>query len=112
MEYFRKKPEIISKVAKAFLMKDETGGRTLIHPTLTHYLAKLFNNRSLLNKYFTINIDNLEEDFLPPEKVTHVYGTVGQRKELKVNNVKKVVGPQCVKCGKVDNLNRYLEIVR
>lgn len=93
LDYFRKKPEVISKVAKAFLMKDENAARTLIHPTLTHYLAKLFYDRSLLNRYFTINIDNLEEDFLPPEKVTHVYGAVSQRKELKVNNVKKVVGP-------------------
>jgi len=43
---------------------------------VTHYFSKLLNDKELLKKYITINIDNLEEDFLPPNKIVQAYGAI------------------------------------
>jgi len=40
-----------------------------------------------------MNIDNLEQDFLPSDKVTHVYGAVNVLKEIKVGETTKTIAP-------------------
>lgn len=43
-----------------------------------------------------MNIENLEEDFLPSQKVTHVYGAVNLQKTMEDSTMggdKRVIGP-------------------
>ena len=107
LDFFRRRPEAFVRFAKAFLISDASGHRAYIHPNLTHYLAKMLNDRNMLKSYFTMNIDNLEEDFLPAEKVTHVYGAVNLSKEVVVDNSARQIAPQCSKCGKFESVERF-----
>ena len=61
-----------------------------------------------------MNIDNLEEDFLPSQKVTHVYGAVNINKEVKSGELRKRIGPLCSSCGTVslESAERYCQMLR
>ena len=76
LEQFRKKPEKLIKLAKAFLVPDASGNRSTVHPTLSHHFVKALHDSGILKSYLTMNIDNLEEGILPSDKVTHVLGAV------------------------------------
>ena len=54
IDYFRKKPEPFYRFCKNFDL-------SAITPTPTHYFIKLLQNKGMLWKCMTQNIDNLEE---------------------------------------------------
>ena len=48
IDLFKKKPAAFTKFAKEFLIKDASGNRNLVQPTVAHYFAKVLNDRKIL----------------------------------------------------------------
>jgi NAD-dependent SIR2 family protein deacetylase len=65
LEYFKKQPEAFYKLASTFLDLDKYDA------TPTHYFCKMLQNKGIVLKYLTQNIDNLEAKagFKPDEIV-------------------------------------------
>lgn len=59
--------------------------------TQSHKLVDVLNRLGILQRYFTINIDNSESRFLPAEKLVQFYGAVSL--------VSPEYPPKCSKCG-------------
>ena len=54
LKYFQEKPDAFYKVAKTFLNQEG------LEPTLTHQFCKLMQDKGMVFKYMTQNVDNLE----------------------------------------------------
>ena len=68
IDYFIKKPEPFYKFAKHFDLE-------ALHATPTHYFIKLLNDKGVLWRNMTQNIDNLEEKTgIDMEKVVQCHG--------------------------------------
>jgi len=79
---------------------------------MTHYFAKLLNDKALLKSYITVNIENLEEDFLPSDKVLRAYGAVNMATGETHSRQRKLTAPQCTKCGSLENPEKYCQYLR
>ena len=77
LEFYRRKPEAFSKVAREFLVpkasevgSDGEGDYSWTSElTPSHELVRCLNKLGILNKYYTINIDNSEQRFLDQKKL-------------------------------------------
>ena len=79
LDFFRRKPEAFTKLANEFLIqKKQPGvGETDVETeyswttelTPTHKFIQALNKIGILDKYFTINIENTESRFLHQSKL-------------------------------------------
>ena len=67
----------------------------------------MLNDRNILKSYFTINIDDLEDNFIPSEKLVQVFGAINLRREFIEGNTTKSIGPTCIKCGSDESVDKF-----
>ena len=73
LELFRKKPEIYHDLEKRFFLCINAGKQ--LEPNEGHRLAFHINNLNRLERVLTQNVDGLQVQVLPPEKLIEFHGT-------------------------------------
>ena len=76
LDYFKRKPDAFVKFAKEFLIHEDYDGVYLNQVKLSHIFARLIQDRNQLMRYYTINLENSEEQLLSMNKVVHIYGAL------------------------------------
>ena len=95
LDFYKKRPEAFSKFANEFLFPNDESTQ------LTHKFVKYLNDRDLLSKYFTSNIENTEGKLIPKAKIVHTYGALKDDPRM-VSHV------YCTKCGKEEQTSQFL----
>lgn len=104
LEYFKKRPEAFTKFAKEFLVHEDFDGVYLNQVKLTHIFARLLQDEKRLRMYFTVNLENSEEQLLPISKVVHIYGALTNKRQ----DLELPVTTACVKCGKEESVEKLI----
>eukprot|EP01100_Stratorugosa_tubuloviscum_P012374 TRINITY_DN5858_c0_g1_i1.p1 TRINITY_DN5858_c0_g1~~TRINITY_DN5858_c0_g1_i1.p1 ORF type:complete len:437 (+),score=219.18 TRINITY_DN5858_c0_g1_i1:210-1520(+) len=91
INYFRSNPGPFYDLAKNLIPQN-------IKPTAAHYLIKLFQQKGLLKRIYTQNIDNLENEAgVPKDLVVEAHGTLSSahciscRKEYSIDKLKQQI---------------------
>jgi NAD-dependent deacetylase sirtuin 2 len=102
IDFFRENPQLFTESAKEMMPGQ-------FKPTLTHFFFKLLNEKGLLLRCFSQNIDALEKlAGIPDEKMVYAHGNFADCHCIDCGNqlrltewrtaIKKLTPPTCVKC--------------
>ena len=85
-------------------MHEDFDGVYLNQVKLTHIFARYLLDRQQLRQYFTVNLENSEEQILPMERVCHIYGALSTKRP----DSEAPVITCCSKCGKEQSIDKLI----